>query len=295
MKVATKIEILLRGAYDIHIHCTPDVVPRAQDLLELAETAHRAGMAGIVVKDHTTSTVGRAYILNRIYPQGPRFFSSLALNPPVGGLNPLAVEAALREGGDVIYFPTYSAEHQIAVLGADAFAPAYPRPRENFVGITILDGNGALKPEVRTILSLIAQYDAVLATGHLSPRESLALLGAAQGAGVRRMIVNHASDSVPGMSIPQQAEAVACGAFIEHCLRVATAHIPLETIRDQIRGVGVHGAIISSDFGQVANGPIVAGFARYLDALRQLGFTDDEVRTTIAENPRKLLTQRSPR
>jgi hypothetical protein len=50
----------LSGGYDVHVHCAPDVVARAQDLIELAEAMRLAGMAGAVIKDHTTSTAGRA-------------------------------------------------------------------------------------------------------------------------------------------------------------------------------------------------------------------------------------------
>lgn len=93
---------LLEGAFDLHVHCSPDVVPRAQDLFDLAGSAHRAGMAGVGLKDHTTATVGRCHALNRMYPAGPQFYSSLALDPPVGGLNPSAVEAALASGVDIV-------------------------------------------------------------------------------------------------------------------------------------------------------------------------------------------------
>jgi predicted metal-dependent phosphotriesterase family hydrolase len=50
--------------------------------------------------------------------------------------------------------------------------------------------------------------------------------------------------------------------------------------------------ILSSDLGQAANGPVVAGFARLLDRLRHAGMGDDEVRMMIVDNPRKLLAGR---
>jgi len=36
---------LLEGAYDIHIHASPDVVPRAMDLKELCYEAESAGLS----------------------------------------------------------------------------------------------------------------------------------------------------------------------------------------------------------------------------------------------------------
>lgn len=79
-----KIEKLLEGAFDLHVHAAPDVVPRAQTLPELARAAARAGLAGVLIKDHTASTVGRCFTMNKISTGSVRFFSALALNPPVG-------------------------------------------------------------------------------------------------------------------------------------------------------------------------------------------------------------------
>jgi hypothetical protein len=292
-----KIEAILAGAYDIHVHCTPDVVPRSQDLLDLARAGNAAGMAGILVKEHTTSTVGRAYALNHMGTGGVRFFSSLALNPPVGNLNPSAVESALRAGVDVIYFPTYGAANHIHIWGAGKPPTAFPLPRRNYQGVSILDSEGKMKPECEPILNLIARHDGVLATGHLSPEESLVLLEAARSGGVTRMVVTHASEPVSPMSLDQQRQAVSLGAFIEHCFFAVTESCPnaiaLGTIADQIREVGVEHCILSSDFGQVANGPVVEGFSHYLEKMRGLGFTAEALREMIVTHPRQLLEGRS--
>ena len=189
---------VLNGAYDLHVHCTPDVVARAQDAFDLARAASDAGMAGIGMKDHTTSTVGRCQTLNRMYPDGPRFFSSIALNPPTGGLN----VAALASGVDVVYLPTYSAAHHIKVLG-EHVTPV-PHSSDGAVLLEVCDEAGNVLPVVQRIIELIAGHDAVLATGHVSPAESLAVLRYAQACGVRRLIVTHASQSVPAMSVEDQ-------------------------------------------------------------------------------------------
>ena len=291
MTTPPDVSPLLRGAYDIHVHCAPDVIPRAQDLDELAAEASMAGMAGVLLKDHTASTVGRAHALNCLYRRGPRFLSALVLNPPVGALNPFAVEAALRQGADVIYMPTYAAQHQIDVLGPEGFAPAYPRP-EGFEGITVLDEAKEIDSEVLEILDLIAEHDAVLATGHVATEEVFALLKAAQLYGIRRVIVTHASHAVPAMSVADQMQATTFGAFIEHCL-MPTMHsgpgaISVEEIRDQVRAVGPEHVILSSDLGQVDNGPVVPGFARCLGRLTDAGLTEDEIRVMIVNNPAKL-------
>lgn len=287
----TATNTLLRGAYDLHVHCSPDVVPRAEDAYDLAAAAYAAGMAGVGLKDHTTSTVGRCHTLNRMYPKGPKFFSSIALNPPVGGLNPAAVESALLSGVDIVYMPTYSAAHHIDVLG-EKVTPV-PHPSGGVQRLSLLDSSGKLSSPAEQIIEAIARHDAVLATGHVSPGEILAVMQYAKSCGVQRTIVTHASQRVPGISIEEQRRAVGLGALIEHSFLAVTPCCPgdvsLEEIADQIRQVGCQHVVLSSDFGQPANGAPVEAFGRHADQLRQLGFRDPELRQMLCQNPARLV------
>ncbi len=289
-------EDLLRGVYDLHIHVSPDVVGRSKDLVELAKEAAEVGMAGLVIKDHTTSTVGRCFVMNRILGGSPRFFSSLALNPPSGGLNPTAVEAALRAGTDIVYFPTYGARNHIIKWGTGKPPTPFPLPEGEFRGITILDEGGHVKGECRSILRMIREFDAVLATGHISPDESLELLREGAQLGIKRMIVTHASQSVVAMDISDQKEAASLGAFIEHSFFALTESCPnpisMELFSEQIREVGVEHVILSSDLGQRSNPPPVEGFGDFLCRLRDYGFSIEEIRMMTVDNPRKLLRGR---
>jgi len=284
---------LLNGAYDIHIHAAPDLIPRAMDLRQLCSEAERAGMAGILLKDHCTSTVGRVAALNLLSSGNCRFYSALALNPPVGSLNPTAVEAALRAGTDVIYFPTYGAAHHIGIWGAGKPPTAFPLPEKHFAGTIIIDEENALKPEVMDILKLIADHNAVLATGHISAKESLILLRQAKKLAVKRMLVTHASESVPAFTVDQQKEAIELGALIEHSFFAATPSCPgrisLESMRDSIRQTDVEHVILSSDFGQPANGNPIRSFLIYLEKLATLGFSEPEIKQMICRNPGRLL------
>ncbi len=283
---------LLAGAIDLHVHAAPDVGPRRQDALAVMAAADRAGMAGLLLKDHCTSTVGRAAVLNAALAHGPRAHAALALNPPVGGLNPVAVEAFLRAGGRVVFAPTYGAAHHIAVWGAGRPPTAFPLPPD-FAGLRLLDERGRCLPEVDSILELIAVHDAVLATGHVAPREGLALIGRARQLGVRRLLVTHASEPVTAMDLAQQAEAVALGALVEHCFFAVTPHCPgrltLAEIARQVRTLGPAHVILSGDFGQVGNPPPVEGFGLHLALMEELGFSSAELAAMAAGHPRRLL------
>jgi hypothetical protein len=287
-----KPEELVKGAYDVHVHAGPDVVSRKQDLVELARAAGAAGMAGVVLKDHTTSTVGRVYALNRLFPDGPKFFGCVALNPPVGGLNPSAAESALREGAKIVYLPTYGAQNHIRIWGAGKPPTAFPLP-EGHPGDTVVTESGDLRPECDEVLNLVVRFDAVLATGHIAPEESLAVLRRARDLGVKQMLVTHASEPITPMTPDQQEEAVSLGAVIEHCFFAVTESCPgaiaMETIRDQVRHVGAESVVLSTDFGQAGNPAPVEGFAHYLGKLRSTGLTDDELWAMTHDNPKKLL------
>lgn len=286
-------EPLLKGAYDLHVHVAPDVIQRVCGLNDLARGASDAGMAGILLKDHCTSTVGRASALNGSSGGGCRFFSAVALNPPVGGLNPTAVEAALRAGVDVVFFPTYGAAHHIRVWGAGKPPTAFPLPKRGFEGVSLLREDGTLIETCEEILALLVRHQAVLATGHVSPEESLALLRQARSMGVRRMLATHVSESVTPFTAAQQREAADLGAFLEHSFFAVTPSCPnattIEEISRQIREVGVEKVVLSSDFGQVANGDPVKGFGGCLGRIKDLGFSTDDIRRMVCENPKRLL------
>ena len=291
-----KTNRLLEGAYDIHVHAAPDVVPRAMDIVQLAKAAGRQKMAGLVVKDHTAATTGRVFVLNHLLNSTCRFFSSLALNFPVGLVNSSAVESALRSGADFIYFPTYSAENHIKRWGLGKPPTAFPVSSDDKKGFCLLDETGKVRRGINGSLKLIASYDAILGTGHLSPAESLALIKEAKRAGVKRIVVTHASESVVDMEPDQQKEAAKIGAMVEHSFFAITESCPgkikIEELRDQIRYVGFSSCIISTDFGQVANGPPIEGFSYYLEKMRAVGFSEDELRIMIHDNPKKLLEAR---
>ena len=291
------MESLLEGAYDLHVHAAPDVVPRVTDIVRLSKTAVDKKMGGLLIKDHTTSTTGRVFVLNQVFGGSCRFFSSLALNSPVGFVNASAVESALRSGTDLIYFPTYAAKNHIHEWGLGKPPTAFPVLGKDKEGYYLFDTSGHLKNEVTGILEMMARYDVALGTGHISPVESLSLIKEAGKAGVERIVVTHASESVVHMDPDQQKEAVQMGAVIEHCFFAVTESCPrkiqLEDIRDQIRYVGVSSCILSSDFGQVQNPYPVEGFAYYLDKMRNLGFSDDELRIMIHDNPKVLMEKKS--
>jgi hypothetical protein len=284
---------LLRGAWDLHLHAGPDVVARAQRADEVWAAARVAGMAGIGLKDHCGSTATLAALLDaQAGVAGPRVIGSVTLNPPVGGFNPAAVEAALRVGARIVWMPTYGSRRHLEICGRAPF----PVGRAESGGLTVWAGDdaagGRLRAELHEILELIARHEAVLATGHLAPVESLALFAAGRAAGVRRMVLTHPALAVTAAGIEVQRAAVALGAWVEHGVLAFTrdegACTAAELAR-QIRALGSERVVVCSDLGKPADGPIVAGFARGLAMLREAGLGEAELGRMVRENPARLL------
>src|SRR5713101_5133560 len=84
----------IAGAIDIHVHAGPELFTRLGDAFDIARRAQEAGMAGIVLKCHHESTVARAYFTRKVI-EGFDVWGGITLNQFVGGINPVAVAAAL--------------------------------------------------------------------------------------------------------------------------------------------------------------------------------------------------------
>ena len=90
--------VSVEGAIDLHIHTHPCLFPRIGDDRAIVAAAAAAGMRGVMLKCHHESSVSRAYLVNAEFPDID-VFGGIVLNSYVGGINPAAVEAALRLGG----------------------------------------------------------------------------------------------------------------------------------------------------------------------------------------------------
>ena len=294
-----KEEVWPRGAYDLQVHVEPDVVPRKQDAIELIADARQAGMAGILIKDHMTLTSDRARLLSKIYDD-IEVYGSLALNYPVGGLNPEGVKAASRCGVAKVYITTFSAAWDIEKNGGipSHFQDFFPEGESR--GLRIVDDRERLLPSVEKILDIMASSEAILGTGHLSPRESLILIEQAALRGVKKILVTHAMLELVDMSVEEQKEAVQMGAMIEQSYLACTPLVcddpekQLQRMATQIREVGASNVILSTDLGQTGNIKPVAGIKEFAQKLFQCGIEADQVELMLKHNPRRLLESLHP-
>ncbi|MBM2825797.1 MAG: hypothetical protein HW402_1461 [Dehalococcoidales bacterium] len=158
-------------------------------------------------------------------------------------------------------------------------------------GVTVLDEDGRLLPVVHQIMAMIKKYDMVLATGHLSIEESLALAGAAERAGIK-LVLTHALNRQVDASIEQQKEIVKMGGYIEHCyITTMPLHgrLELSAIAESIKAVGPEHVIITTDAICAWNAPPPELMRMFIGSLLALGISAEDVKKMSHENPAKLL------
>ena len=279
---AAAMDELLSGIYDLHIHTSPDAVPRKCSDIELGRRLTAAGMAGCAIKSHYFDTAARAALLQEQFPH-LRAAGGVVLNRSVGGINPDAVERSAQAGGKLVWFPTLEARsyQQFRHWDDPSFDPA--------PFLTVLDGYGALIPQAVAVLKAAARNGQTVGTGHLSAREGMALAAEAARLGCR-IVLTHADNPADQYTTQQQVEAVRQGALVEHCFFTTYFdRTPIEEIAAQIRAVGCDHVILTTDFGQ-PNAPYSdEGMALYGELLLKQGFSREELRVMMAENPGKLI------
>lgn len=289
---------IISGAYDLHVHPAPDLLPRKFDDLDLAQRIVDSGMAGFAIKSHYFCTVDRAKLVNKSFPNC-QAFGMLWLNNSVGGINPIAVEMAGRAGCKIVGFPTVDTE------GGITKTFSLPPEKRPFWARVIVDmkndgielkpvrvsKDGSLLPEVYDVLDTIAKYGMILATGHLPPEECVLLTRAAHERRVERIICTHVSAASSGYAVEYQKEMLKYGAYMEHTTQSwSSGKVPFEKMAGQIREIGIDRCIFSTDLGQPKNKYPDEGLRDFCTELVEKGvFSETEVRKAIVDNPRTLL------
>ena len=280
-------KIVLDGAIDLHCHFGPESVigvPHSVDAFEAARDAAALGFSALVLKSHDFPSNSVAYAVAQSV-DGVKVYGSICCDFCVGGLNPAAVETALRDGAAIVWLPTISSQQDV-VNGVAAML-GIPGP-----GIELLDEQQRLVPEVEEILALVAQYDAIAATGHTSTAEHFAL--ARNFANRGRLVVTHAMNAGAGprLSVQECVELAELGAHIELAAATCMAgHGPaVSEVVKAIEAIGPARIVLSTDYGWSNELPRpAAGLHAYVDALWEFGASETQLRQMTCENPARLL------
>lgn len=291
---------LVRGAFDLHVHTGPDLLPRSASDLELAYRCRELGLAGFAIKSHYIPSAPRAAVVRALVPEVTAL-GSVTLNAAIGGINPVAVEIAARAGARIVWMPTFDGVNEMS--GHTSFPPGVEPPqwarlqqemREQGIRsdpVRVLDEQGEILPEVRNVLRLIARHKLVLATGHLDRDEIFAVVAAARNEGVGEIIITHPDYPAQNLSAKDQNALVQQGAWLERCFAPSySGKVPWERLFAQVRATGVENSFLSTDLGQPQNPPIADGLALMADQFLAGGFTEGEVHQMAVVNTRRLAT-----
>lgn len=288
------------GVVDTHVHTAPDVVPRLLDDGEFVREADEAGYRAVVLKSHHTVTAARATMAQQQAAQ-TRVFGGVVMNlHATGGINPYAIEAALKLGARVVWLPTITSANQLAYGRSVGIKSGNLKALGTIEGdgISVLDDEGRTVPELGRIFDLMAEVGATLATGHVSPEESLVVVPEARRRGVPNVIITHPELRCVGMSIEQQLQlAELDNVWFERVLAVTmptSDDVPIAEIAEAVRTVGVDSTIMATDFGQAHNVSPVLGLQSYIAKMRELGFSHEDLEAMTVVNPSAALALDPP-
>jgi hypothetical protein len=290
-----RIDKILQGAVDPHVHSGPSIAPRAVDHLDLVRQLSEAGFSAVVTKDHDYAGVATAQLIAKHHPElRTKIFSGVVLNNVVGGINPYAVEHTAAMGGKTVWMPTLAAENHLRWEKNASFAhPASTTKMRHATAVPVLDANKKILDSVKEVLDAIAKNDMLLASGHLHVSETWIIFEEAKRRGVKRLAFTHPEEIV-GASLNDVKGIAAMGVFIEHSIcmflegskfKVATG----EDLRHHIEAAGIDQTVICSDLGQVGVFSPLEGFRRGVALCMDLGYSDDDIHKMVATNATRML------
>ncbi|WP_143330610.1 DUF6282 family protein [Cloacibacillus sp. An23] len=280
---------ILKGVCDIHIHCAPDTKPRCTSELGLSRRAKAAGCRALMFKSNDWSCHDRAYLIREAVP-GFEVFGSICMNRVHGGrVNVYAAEQAVKTDGGLcrcIWMPTLAAEYPLRGAGGD------------FRGIPVLDGSGAVLPEVVRVMEICAEANIIFATGHCSPDESLTLAAKAKEVGVHKFVVTHVNSLMWKMTRGQIERAVELGAYVEYCYlprlwgpgtgNPEFERQSAEEFLSYARTVPER-SFISTDLGQRGNPDPLDGMRMCIEELTAAGVPQRDIDLMVRVNPARLI------
>ena len=293
--IEKRIDGLLVGAIDPHVHTGPSIAARALDHLEYAQQASKAGFAAIVTKDHDYSGVMTAALISKHHPElKTKIYSGIALNNVVGGLNPYAVEHTAAMGGKIVWLPTLTAENHfrwektanwVHPASTSKIRPASPVP--------VLNPDKTVRDDMKEILDVVAKNNMTLASGHLHVSETWIVFEEAKKRGVTRLILTHPEDIVDA-SLNDVKGIASMGAYVEHSLCMFLEGCKFksceaEDLKKHIEAAGVDRTIMCSDLGQVGTFDPIDGIRRGIKLCIDFGYSDAEIRKMVSTNTAHVL------
>jgi len=304
-----KVDELLRGVSDIHVHGAPlgGWLAGRPTMVETCIEASEAEMKALVFKDHNTMTNNCASIIQDFLGKmkkekaikGELFspvevYGGITLNNTVGGMNPRAVEVALGYGRcKEIWLPSLDARHQCEAMGTSG-------------GLSMTEG-GDLIPELKKILDMMADYNknstgdrTALSACHVSNEEKFAILDYVNKKGMDiAVIMDHVTQELTMLNPVEAKEMIDKGAYLEFAECSCTPWPGMQDwiiafdysfalIKELIKEKGPDHIVLITDAGQPGNKP-VPGWKMFIKTLLSQGVSEADIKIMAKDVPAKLL------
>jgi hypothetical protein len=285
---------LLHDAIDLHVHIDLEfslsAIRKREPEWQWLPKAEAMGMRGVVLKSHWWPTATAVSYIKELYKGPVQVWSSIALNPVVGGVELWAAEAAAAQGAQVVFLPTWGSArdlehrgfiHEILQATYTTFDPS------RVVAERLIDESGGLTTRARDLVHFCHERGLTLATGHVHWQEAIAVIEEARSLNYERVIFTHPYRGTP---VEVLKRAAALGA----CLEIVWGNIgpgredPIEFVK-RVREVGIASCVIASDYFRPSQPPPPEMFRYMLGTLHDAGFSVPEIRTAVAINPARLL------
>jgi hypothetical protein len=285
---------LLVGAVDLHCHSGPAAMPRILDHHDALLDCAAAKFSALLYKDHFYLGTAHAMILEKLFPDlGVKLFSGIVLNNASGGINPHAVDHAVKLGAKIVWMPTLSAANHLEQLATTGKTfPKTAKKMLDAIPLRATDANGEVSDATKQVLDLIAEADVILAGGHLDAAEMIKVFAEAGRRGVKKMLVNHPTYMI-GCTDDDIRELVSLGAYIEHSICMwaegkSKKFTPQELVH-LIEVAGVDRTVLSSDLGLQGSPRPVEGFRQVVRILLDQQVPHADIRQMVGTNALGLL------
>ena len=193
-----------------------------------------------------------------------------------------SVDTALRLGAKVVWLPTQSAKNHMQKMGQDL---------SQCVEVV---KDGKIVPELRSVLELVRDHNAVLGTAHIAPDEIFTVVEAARDLGVKNIVITHPEWWIVGMSHEDQLRLVKdYNVILERCyaqnMGGGKYKSNLADNLEIIKEVGYRNVMVDTDGGQTENPHWELALAEYMQYLVDHGIPEEHVYHMTHTIPASLL------
>lgn len=293
------LDELMSVHVDLHVHCNPDagpIHPQHYKDDEVITACRNAGMHGLALKSHMWPAIRLAKELDNMYSDFT-VYPTVSLNITAGGPEPWTMEMAIQLGAKMVWLPTWSslndknnpAGFTNLVLQEGTNKHLKDIPSDRYYVLT--DENGELKPGIKEVVEMAKDANIVLATGHGSTDEALAVARFANEIGYKKLVFTHPYCGISSVTDEQVKEFAELGGYIEATtleFQPLYTSLSIEHWKAVCELCGYDHCFLSSDHFFDWMPSIHEQYAQVMNCLYTIGSSMDDLRQ-MANVPLKLI------